>query len=212
VFARIWAGVFARPYLELTSAEHVYHTLDPLKSGTMLFAALTGVILWVSALAGGWAENFATFNRIPAAIAEHPLGRRVGHERMRRSAEIFDANVSGWVTSIVLGYLLGFVPVIGEFFGIPLDVRHVTLSTGTLALAAASFWRDWLYRGWFYKPLRDRSDFCAQSCVSFSIAAAVGMKAYGVSRHEQFESMRYTLKSFLKSPRRFLLPPRAQTE
>ena len=211
VFARIWAGVFARPYLELTSAEHVYHTLDPLKSGTMLFAALTGVILWVSALAGGWAENFAAFNRIPAAIAEHPLGRRVGHERMRRSAEIFDANVSGWVTSIVLGYLLGFVPAIGEFFGIPLDVRHVTLSTGTLALAAASFGRDWLYRGWFVQTLYGIAViFVLNLGVSFSIAAAVGMKAYGVSRREQFELLRYTLKSFLKSPRRFLLPPRAQ--
>jgi site-specific recombinase len=30
-----------------------------------------------------------------------------------------------------------------------LNVRHVTLNTGTLALAAASFGRDWLYRGWF---------------------------------------------------------------
>ena len=41
----------------------------------------------------------------------------------------------------------------GEFLGIPLDVRHVTLNTGTLALAAASFGHDWLYRGWFFRTL-----------------------------------------------------------
>jgi site-specific recombinase len=175
----------------------------------MIYAILTGIILWISALAGGWFENYATFNRIPAAIAQHPLGRRIGKDRMRRLAEFVDANVSGWVTCIVLGYLLGFTPAVGEFFGIPLDVRHVTLNTGTLALAAASFGRDWLYRGWFVHTLYGIAvTFVLNLGVSFSIAASVGMKAYGVSRAERFELMTYTLKTFFKSPRTFLLPPR----
>ena len=207
VFARLWAAIFARPYLEISSAEHVYQTLDPLASGTLIFAALTGVILWVSALAGGWFENFATFNHIPAAIAQHPLGRRFGCERMKRLADTVDANISGWVTCIVLGYLLGFTPAFGEFFGIPLDVRHVTLSTGTLALAAASFGRDWLHRGWFLQTMYGIAvTFVLNLGVSFSIAAYVAMKAYGVTRAEQLELMGYTLRSFFKSPRRFLFP------
>jgi len=207
VFAKLWALVFQQPYLDIPSAEHVYQTLDPLASGTMIYAALTGVILWVSALAGGWFENFAIFNRVPEAIAQHPLGRKVGSGRMQRLAETVDANLSGWTTSIVLGYLLGFVPAMGEFFGIPLDVRHVTLSTGTLALAAATFGRDWLYRGWFiYTVLGITVTFVLNLGVSFSIAAAVAMKAYGVSRRERMRLMRYTLTSFLRSPRRFLIP------
>jgi len=208
-FARLWAYFFSRPYLEVPSAEHVYKTLDPMASGTMIYAILTGIILWISALAGGWFENYATFNHIPAAIAKHPLGRRLGPARMNRLAAFVDANVSGWVTCIVLGFLLGFTPAIGEFFGIPLDVRHVTLNTGTLALAAASFGRDWLYRGWFVHTLYGIAvTFVLNLGVSFSIAASVGMRAYGVSRAERFEVMTYTLKSFFKSPRRFFLPPR----
>jgi site-specific recombinase len=207
VFAKLWALVFQQPYLDIPSAEHVYQTLDPLASGTMFYAALTGVILWVSALAGGWFENFATFNRVPEAIAQHPLGRKVGSARMQRLAETVAANLSGWTTCIVLGYLLGFVPALGEFFGIPLDVRHVTLSTGTLALAAASFGREWLYRGWFfYTVLGITVTFVLNLGVSFSIAAAVALKAYGVSRRERMRLMRYTLSSFLRSPRRFLIP------
>ena len=31
-----------------------------------------------------------------------------------------------------LVFMLGMTPSIGHFFGLPLDVRHVTLSTGTL--------------------------------------------------------------------------------
>jgi site-specific recombinase len=207
-FARLWAAIFGHPYLAIPSAEHVYKTLDPLASGTMIFAMLTGVILWVSALAGGWFENYATFNHIPAAIAQHPLGRRFGYARMKRLADAVEANISGWVTCIVLGYLLGFTPAFGEFFGIPLDVRHVTLSTGTLALAAASFGRDWLYRGWFVHTVYGIAvTFVLNLGVSFSIAAVVGMKAYGVTKTEQLELMGYTLKCFFKSPRRFLVPP-----
>ncbi len=207
-FARLWAYIFSRPFLEVHSAEHVYQTLDPLASGTMIYAALTGVILWLSALAGGWVENFATFNHLTAAIAQHPLGRRFGRERMQRLADSVEANLSGWTTSIVLGYLLGFVPVLGSFLGIPLDVRHVTLSTGTLALAAASFGKDWLYSGWFVHTLFGiAATFVLNLGVSFSIAASVAMRAYGVPRHDQMSLLRYTFVSFLKSPRSFLWPP-----
>jgi len=207
VFASLWFLMLQRPYLAVSSAEHVYKALDPLASGTMIFAALTGVILWVSALAGGWFENFATFNHVPEAIAQHPLGRKLGRERMKRLADTVDANLSGWTTSIVLGYLLGFVPAVGLFCGVPLDVRHVTLNTGTLALAAASFGRDWMYRGWFiFTVFGIAVTFVLNLGVSFSIAASVALSAYGVSRHDRFRLMRYTLVSFLRSPRRFLVP------
>jgi site-specific recombinase len=210
-FAMLWSFAFGRPYLEPKSAEHVYETLNPFASGTLIYATLTGVILWVSALAGGWFENFATFNRIPEAIEQHPLGRRFGRERMKRIAQSFENNVSGWTTSIVLGYLLGFTPSIGRFVGIPLDVRHVTLSTGTLALAAASFGRGWLQRGWFtFTALGIAVTFVLNLGVSFSIAAAVGMKAYGVSWPDQLRVMRFTLLSFLKAPKRFLWPSREE--
>ena len=207
LFAQLWSYFFGSPYLTVHSAEHVYETLDPMASGTVLFAILTGVILWLSALAGGWFENLATFNRWPEAIAQHPIGRRVGRERMERISEVVKANLSGWVTSISLGYMLGFVPALGAFFGIPLDVRHVTLSTGTLALAAASFGGDWLHRGWFgYTVFGIAVIFILNLGVSFSIAATVAMQAYGVPRKDRVQLMGHVFMSFLRSPRRFIFP------
>lgn len=206
-FAKLWALVLQRPYLEVSSSEYVYKTLDPLASGTMLYAALTGVILWVSALAGGWVENFATFNRVPEAIAQHPLGRKIGRERMQRVANTVEENLSGWTTSIVLGYLLGYAPAMGRFLGIPLDVRHVTLSTGTLALAAASLGRHWLYRGWFVQTLFGiAATFVLNLGVSFSIAAAVAFKAYGLSKRFRRQLIKHIAASFLRSPLHFLVP------
>src|SRR5580704_8062531 len=103
-FASLWLYLFSAPFISLANSQYVYQTLNPLASGTGFYAALTGVILWLSALAGGWVENFATYNRLSEAIADHPLGLRVGFARMRRVADIFERNISGWSASIVLGY------------------------------------------------------------------------------------------------------------
>src|SRR5262249_7625927 len=44
----------------------------------------------------------------------------------------------GTASSISLGLLFGAVPVAGSLLGMPLDVRHMTLSTGALVMAVCS--------------------------------------------------------------------------
>jgi site-specific recombinase len=135
---QLWRKMFLHSYLPAAGARHVYETLHPFTSWTVIDAAFTGVLLWAAAVIGGSCENFAIYNRIPAAIAEHPFGLTIGARRMQRFAYWFENNIAAWSTSIVLGYMMGFAPEIARFFGLPLDARHVTLSTGTLALAAAA--------------------------------------------------------------------------
>ena len=51
-------------------------------------------------------------------------------------------NISGLAANVSLGLMLGLLPAFATFFGLGLDVRHVTLSTGQLALAGATFGLD----------------------------------------------------------------------
>ncbi len=209
LFASLWLRWFSAPFLPEQSSQYVYHTLNPLASGTGFYAALTGVILWTSALAGGWVENFATYNRLADAIADHPLGLRIGFDKMRRIAEIFEKNISGWSASIVLGYSLGFIPTFGHYFGVPLEVRHVTLSTGTLALAATSLGKDWLYKNWFFYTLLGIAFiFVLNLGVSFGIASWVALRAYAVPYSDQVQLLKFVIKSFFRSPWRFFYPTR----
>ena len=61
--------------------------------------------------------------------------------------------------------------MIARFFGIPFDVRHVTLSTGTLALAAARFGTSSFGHDWFYYAMAGIGvTFVLNLGVSFSIA------------------------------------------
>jgi site-specific recombinase len=207
VFERVWAHFFKDHYLPVKSAQHVYQTLHPFTSGTAIFAAFTGVLLWLAAVIGGWFENFTVYHRIPEAISQHPLGGRIGSRTMRRAADWLELNVASWSTSIVLGYLLGFAPVVARFFGIPLDIRHVTLSTGTLALAAARFGTDSLGHGWLYAAMGGLAvTFVMNLGVSFSIASVVALRAYEVPRHEQLQILGFLFREILKSPLSFILP------
>ncbi len=206
-FERLWRLLFAAPFLSTESATHVYETLHPLASGTAFYAAVTGVILWMAALIGGWCENFAVFYRLTDAVAQHPMGISLGESRMNKLAGILKRNLGGWSTSIALGYLLGFTPVLGHFFGLPLDVRHVTLSTGTLSLAVAHFGVDSVSRTWFYQAVAGIGViFILNLFVSFSIAAYVGLRAYDVRAREQLEILRFLVVNGLKSPLRFIWP------
>jgi site-specific recombinase len=209
MFEKLWSLALNRPYLPPATAEHVYETLNVFDTNTAIYAAVTGVVLWMAALAGGWCENFAVFYRLPEAIAEHPLGLQVGTARTRKIARVLDRNLGGWATSIVLGYLLGFTPELGQFFGLPLDVRHVTLSTGQLALAAASFGTVSLRNGWFHRAVGGIGIiFVLNLTVSFTIAAVVALRAYNVRFAEQLEILRYLCRAILQAPLRFLLPVR----
>ena len=212
LFEKLWAHFFKIHYLPVESAQHVYQTLHPFTSGTAIFAAFTGILLWLAALIGGWCENFAVYHRIPEAIAQHSFGSQVGLRRMRHAADWLERNAAAWSTSIVLGYLLGFSPVVARFFGIPLDVRHVTLSTGTLALAAARFGTGSLGHGWLYFAAAGIAiTFVLNLGVSFFIASAVALRAYDVPRSEQVQILRFLIGEVFTAPLTFIFPPPEET-
>jgi site-specific recombinase len=208
-FEKLWQRMFQEHVLAAESAHHVTSTLHPFTSGTAIFAAFTGVLLWLAAVIGGWCENFAVYHRVPEAVAQHPFGLRVGARRMKRAADWIEHNLGSWSTSIVLGYLLGMSPVVARFFGIPLDVRHVTLSTGTLALAAARFGTASFGHGWLWFAVAGIGiTFVLNLGVSFAIASLVALRAYEVPWEEQRQILRFLVREVWSSPLSFVFPVR----
>ncbi len=207
VFEWLYELLFAHSYLARESASHVYETLHPFSSGTAFYAIVTGVILWLAALAGSWLENAAVYYDLSEAIAQHPLGLRLSERATKKFAKVVRHNMGGWSTSIVLGYLLGFTPVLGAFFGIPLDVRHVTLSSGTLALAAARFGTASLGDRWFLYAVEGIAVvFVLNLTVSFMIALYVALRAYDIGLREQLRMLRSVVIEGMNSPLRFIVP------
>ena len=133
-----WGLASDTPLVPRKEAEHVLHSLT-LLGPTALYAAFTGVLLFASSLIAGWAENWFVWHRLDSALAWNPrLRARFGPGRAQRISAWWRANISGLAANVSLGFMLGLVPVVAAFFGLPLEVRHVTLSTGQLAAAAGT--------------------------------------------------------------------------
>jgi site-specific recombinase len=208
VFSILWKLAAREPFLSAETADYAVKSLNPLRSGTILFAALTGVILWLSSLAGGWIENWAIYHQLPRAIAEHRWGTALKPETLLRFSDSFSKNIAGWGGSIALGFMLGMTPVVGHFFGVPLDVRHVTLSTGTMALGIASRGPEILGRGALvWAGLGIAVIFVLNLSVSFYLALRLALRAQDVSRRGHLEILRNLWRQFRATPRDFFFPP-----
>jgi site-specific recombinase len=209
-FHYAYLAVYGRPFLDKEGAEHVMASLHPLESGAAFFAVVTGFLLWSSSIVAGWLENWAVYRKLPEGIARHRgLVQLLGERRTQALSRFFAKNVSGFGGNISLGFMLGMLPTFGKFFGIPLEVRHVTLSTGSLTLASAAtpqFWREapfwWAVGGLAVIGLLNFA-------VSFSLALAVAVRARRVPRGTMSRLARALLVRFRHSPAEFILPPKA---
>lgn len=208
-FDAMWQWITGHSYLSTAEATYVFHALSPVDSGTVFYAALTGCILYLAALVGGWVDNWAVYHRLPQAIAEHRLGLRFGQLRMIRLAGIVSRNMSGWATNISLGLMLGMTPVLGKFFGLPLDVRHVTLNSGILSLATSSLDVQWIGTGLLtLAVLGVAVMFVLNLGVSFTLSLLTAVRAYDLSGEDLKELRRRLWQRLRTRPRDFLMPPR----
>lgn len=126
------------PMTSVTEANYVFSSLS-LLGPTAFFAAFTGVLLFASSIIAGWVENAFVLHQLDSALRFHPRLRRwIGARGADRVGLYLQRNISGLAANISLGLMLGLVPVIALFFGLSLDVRHVTLAAGQLAAAVFS--------------------------------------------------------------------------
>ncbi len=133
---RLWIAVLHHPFLTQAESEHGAHMLIPHQSGTIAFAIVTGVLLWLSSLATGWTANYVAASKLDVAISNSlRVRQRFGLKRATRLSDWVKHQAPGSAGYIVLGFLLGTVPILVALFGIPLEVRHVTLSAASLGYA-----------------------------------------------------------------------------
>lgn len=126
-------------FLSADKAAHVIESVSPWASLTIPFAMFTGVILWVGGWVSSWIDNAFVFYDVAGALkSQGGLRVRFGEKRVNAVADFLSRHVGGVAAALVLGFGLAFAPEIGRFFGLPLEVRHVTLVTGSLSLAVAA--------------------------------------------------------------------------
>lgn len=198
----LWLA-FGQPMIDAAKARHVLNDLT-LLGPTALFAALTGVLLFASSIIAGWTENWFVLHRLDSAMRYNPrITRWLGPVRAGRWSLFMRNNISGLAANISLGFMLGLVPAFATFFGMGLEVRHVTLSTGQIAAAGASlglevfqlpvFW--WCLGGIVVTGMLNVA-------VSFYLAFLLALRAHnvsGVDRSRIYSAIRGRARTHLRS-------------
>jgi site-specific recombinase len=131
----LWHAVFNTNIISPEKAHATLHSFS-LLGPTPLYAALTGVLLWSSSLLAGWADNWFVLHRVADALTyNRRLRMTLGVAGAARLARFCRSNVAGVVGNITLGLMLGLVPAILTAFAFTFEVRHVTLSSGSIGVA-----------------------------------------------------------------------------
>jgi site-specific recombinase len=209
-FDVLWQRMAGRAFLDADASKDVVASFDPLRSGTIFFAAITGVLLWISSLVAGWFENWVVYRRLPEALEHHRYGKRFGAKRMAHLARFLEREAAGFGGSVSLGFLLGMLPVFAKFFGLPIDVRHITLSTGSLTLAISSIGIHNVGSTALVSAIAGIVIIGLLNFgVSFTLALIIALRARDVPRGERNTLPGAVFRRFLRRPLEFFFPPRS---
>jgi site-specific recombinase len=206
---RIWHAMKGHAFLTPEQATHGVQMLHPLHSLTIPFAIVTGIFLWVSSLATGWAANYFALSRMESAIVHSlRIRRRLGPERAHVLAHWVKHHAAGSIGYVVLGFLLGSVPIIVSLFGIPLEVRHVTLAAASLGYVLDALWieRALHFSDVIFALAGIVLIGILNIATSFALSFLLAVRARDIGEKKARQFLKEFLRELASHPVSFLLP------
>jgi site-specific recombinase len=201
------------PLMSMARAGAVLERLS-LVGPAPLYAAGTGVLLWLAGLASGFADNWFALHRLRDALAhQRRLVYALGPGRTQRLAGWLERHVADIAGSLALAALLGLAPAFATFFGLPFQVRHVTLDAAALAAAATSLgWPALTEPAFWLAAAGVMASGLMNVAVAFACAFGLALHARAVPAAVRRRVSGAVLRRLLASPGTYLLPDRHQAD
>lgn len=109
--------------------------ISPVHSPAIFHAAIAGVFLFLSGIISGSIANRDKHHQVYYRIQEHPvLKMTFGREKTKKIADMYEKKWAGIISNFWFGVFMGSTASIGLFFGLNLDIRHITFASGNMAL------------------------------------------------------------------------------
>lgn len=206
-----WATLYytGQHFVTPDKAHQLLASIDPVHSGSLIYAAVAGVCLFLSGLIAGYHDNLAVYNKIPQRLrAVKCLQKILGVSRLERVANYIENNLGALAGNFYFGCLLGGMSGLGILLGLPIDIRHITFSSAFVGFSSFSldFMLSWQAAA--YAALGLALIGMINLAVSFGLALYVAMK----SRQVHFNQWRSLVKSLAtrlnQHPEEFILPPK----
>jgi site-specific recombinase len=198
-----------QPFITADEGNKLLHTIGPFNTFSVWYAAIAGVLLFCAGIISGFGDNKVVVSRIGERLEAHPVLRKyLGAEKLYRLSVYIEKNLGPLLGNIIFGFMLAITAFIGKITGLPIDIRHITFSTGNSAagLMAVNFNVSWLVL--FSTFTGVVAVGVVNFAVSFLLALQVAARSRGLRLKDYPDMMAAVWDYFKKQPAHFFYPPR----
>lgn len=211
--AAFYHSITGHLLVDSKAAHHLLEEQHPYLSFSLMYACFTGFFLFLSGLIAGYVENGIHYGRVNERLQNHPVFKNtLSPKKLQKVTGYVTNNLGSLVGNIALGFFLGMSGFIGHIFGIPFDIRHITIAAGNSAIAyytqGSAESTAFLLTVFGGVLLIGLLNFL----VSFSLAFLVAIKSRGVRLRDYPEMLTVVGKFFIKFPTDFFFPPKYPRE
>lgn len=205
-----WAfdAIFKRKIAEGEAAFELLKAQHPWESLSLLYACNTGVFLFLSGIIAGYVQNKMKYGKVGERIVQHPFLRfNFSKEKLDRIARYWDSHAGSLIGNIALGFFLGMSSSIVKIFGIPFDIRHITISAGNASIGLYGVGWDHISKSYLLIVfLGVLAIGFFNFLVSFTLAFYVAVRSRGIRLSEYPEFLHILWKYFKSNPLDFIRP------
>ncbi|QGK73802.1 site-specific recombinase [Flavobacterium sp. SLB02] len=183
--------------------------LNPIDSPAIFHAAIAGVFLFLSGIIAGSIANRDKHNHIYYRIQEHPLLKMsLGKRWTKKLASVYENKWAGIISNFWFGVFMGSTVFIGIFFGLNIDIRHITFASGNFAMAlyGADFYVS--QQMFFWSVIGIGLIGLVNFMVSFSLSLGLAFRSRNIPLSELRKVARAIFRYFRSKPLHFFFPPK----
>jgi site-specific recombinase len=180
---------------------------QPFHSLAWMYACFTGFFLFLSGLIAGYVENYVVYGKMTDRIRNlNSFKHSFGEKWQYRILHYVENNLGALVGNIALGFFLGMAGFIGKTFGIPFDIRHITVSAGNTAIGLFGLNNAVSFKESMYTLFGVFGIGALNFAVSFGLAFFVAVKSRGIHLRQYNELLGILFRYFRKFPSDFIRP------
>lgn len=117
------------------AAQTLLTNQQPGHSLAIFYACVTGFFLFASGLIAGYVENYVIYGRIADRLRNlSSFKNNFSEKRRYKIIHYLEHNLGSLIGNISLGFFLGMAAFLGKTFGVPFDIRHVTISAANATI------------------------------------------------------------------------------
>ncbi|MFZ6654353.1 site-specific recombinase [Undibacterium sp. TJN19] len=208
-----WYGINGKHLVSAEKAGHLLHDIDPFGSLALPHAAIAGVCLFLSGLISGYYDNKASYSNIPERLRQLKwLKKILGEKRLQSVTTYIGNNLGALAGNFFFGIMLGSIGQLGSFFGLPIDIRHITFSSANFAFSLVGLDHHMSWQLAVYSIFGIFTIGMVNLGVSFSLAMLVALRSRRVSFGQGGLLTILLWQRFRSAPRDFFWPNKDEAE